>query len=423
MASSITSSKGSTSTSRGLGCVGGVVFMGAGLVFVVAMIAGVAHDYRVAHTYLEAACTVTGKHPASGKNAPLAYLDVSYEVDGHARSAKNLAQRIVNPNLTVGAHATCFYDPEAPASVVIERPTPLPMGGMLFGLAFPGIFVVVGLRSILQALHDYGKSREAILAEAAMGHARANPRAHAESTKANASPYRAGKRAHEPFDPDDLEGLPLPKVVTIKGKGLPFRVVRGQRRSAELGGMAFAAAFWNGMLSIFVIAAFHGAPLVFVLFLIPFVLVGLWLLVAVVRRILLFAVREPVLELSSHPLRLGHPTLLTIAQGGPIRATTLRVVLRGVEEAVVNAGKSSQVHKSTFFEEELASDALIELPRGRRWKREREVTIPSGNPTSFASAHNSIHYEIVVTAALENLPDDENVYPILVLPRVEDVDA
>jgi hypothetical protein len=104
---------------------------------------------------------------------------------------------------------------------------------------------------------------------------------------------------------------------------------------------------------------------------------------------------------------------------GPIHARSLDIVLRGVEETTWQEGKSSRTERNTFFEVELASEKELDLPRRGRWKRDCEVVIPPDQPASFASVHNSVHYEVVVKTALHNLPDDENVYPVLVLPRGE----
>jgi hypothetical protein len=418
------SSRGRSQSSREMGLVGSLVFALAGLFVAYGLVKGMVHDLRVAHTYVETSCTVTASHAASGKNAPAAYIDVTYEVDGRSRNASGV--RVGLPSrakeLGVGTKSSCYYDPDAPSSVVVDRAQGSPIVGLLLGLLVPGIFVAIGLGGLVQSLRHFGKSPEAILAEQAMEHARVNPHEHAASAKANASPYRAARAGPTPQDPDDLSGLPLPKVVTLKGEKLPVRLARGQPRVVELGLLGGVATFWNAIVLMFLVVAVQSSRAGLVLFLVPFVIVGVVLLWMLVRRVLLFAVREPIVELTEHPIRHGRPALLSITQRGPIHAEVLRVVLRGVEEASYRSGKSSHTDKKTFFELELVTEEAMGLERGQSWTKDVEMVVPPDQPASFASANNALRWEVVVKTVLRNFPDDENAFPVLVLPTGENAD-
>jgi hypothetical protein len=410
--------KGIGASRSSLGWFGSILFCAVGFLFAYVMARGALHEYRVANDYREATCTVLATRPGHGKNAPAMYIDVSLSIAGHARTVKNVPVQTASRTGRFVAKATapCFYDPDDPDAVAVERGGSMPIPAQMAMLLFPGVFIFFGLRGLVEALHGFGKSPEAILAQRTMARAHrahSGDAAHAAPAGPKGSPYRGPRVARAP---EDLEGLPLPTVVTLSGSTLPVRLVRGQARVAELGGTGFVAIFWNAIVGIIGAGMLSSKTPGVMLFLLPFACIGAVLGWIVVRRVLLFAVREPILELSAHPLRCGAPVRVAIRQRGPLHATRIVVTLRGVESATRRSGKSTHTDKRTFFEADLADEIDLRLDRSASWQREVDVALPADTPASFGAQWNAIRYEIVVKTTIPHFPDDENAYPVLVLP-------
>ena len=111
--------------------------------------------------------------------------------------------------------------------------------------------------------------------------------------------------------------------------------------------MTVVALFWNGIVSIFVssvIGGFrHGDPSWFgLLFLLPFVAIGLGLIAGAVYQFLAMFNPRPTLELSSSIIPLGGAAELSWSFSGQTsRIDEFTVTLRGVEEAKYRKGTST----------------------------------------------------------------------------------
>jgi hypothetical protein len=391
------------------GTFGSVLLVLVGLGLAYAITWSIKHDRYVRDVYRQADCTVLDRRRPRGKDSAAARIDVSFVVDGKSFSEKSLAVSHASDveRFAPKQHVPCFYDPADPNQVVVEQEPMSTTGNVVF-LIIASLLVAFGLRGILWSLRHIGKSPEAILAEHLMS------QAHRPRRGGPTLPYRAPPRSATSSQ-EDYDDLPLPKVVTLAGKALPVRLVRAQSRVAELGLMGFLATFWNGIVGVFVVAEVHLQSVFVGLFLVPFVAAGVLFLWMLVRRVVLFAAREPVLEIDAHPLRLGGSVNVSIMQRGPLQADRIRVAFRGTEEAT-QPGKNSPTLKKIFLSEGVIEGEAVRIGQGESWNRSVEITLPDNVPPSFKSNHNTLRYELVVTTMIANLPDDENVYPVLLLP-------
>src|SRR5262249_25865718 len=149
--------------------------------------------------------------------------------------------------------------------------------------------------------------------------------------------------------PDDTPGIWV--APTSPGKVLTYRLHRlGMAPGCQFGCALFGAIFWNGIVSVFVYQIIDRwnrgvvVPWFEVVFLTPFVLIGLVLIGSVILAALKWFVSGMVghvdVEVSAHPLAPGAKVRLHVAQTGAAALTRVAVSLHCAEEATYVAGTS-----------------------------------------------------------------------------------
>lgn len=271
----------------------------------------------------------------------------------------------------VGSQATCWVDPSDPTTAVFSRRIP---GVVFFVIPFTSIFIVVGLAITLGSLGLV-------------------PRKWKER-----SPFVS---RHKPVEDAD-EGERVLK--------------RGTSGWAKVLAMLFVAVFWNCILGVFlteVVEGFRrGDPDWFLtIFMIPFVLVGLGLIGAVVHSVL--ALSNPSLELllSEVRPRLGQALQLSWKSSGVLRRLErLRIELEGREAATYRRGTDSVTdhacfHRTVLFETERADAHASGFV---------EFEIPKDSMHSFDGGNNKIEWRLRVRGPIRRWPDVDDVYPLTV---------
>src|SRR5262249_18889110 len=135
--------------------------------------------------------------------------------------------------------------------------------------------------------------------------------------------------------------VPAAEPAPAPGSTLAHRLVSSDGPWKALTGVAALNLFWNGITGVFVYQAFWGEPNVqwgMALFLIPFELVGMVLLVllavALSYAVIQLRIRPTTIELSEFPLRAGGRTRAFVSQPGrlPLRRLTVRLACDEVAE-------------------------------------------------------------------------------------------
>jgi hypothetical protein len=276
----------------------------------------------------------------------------------------------------VGATVACFVDPDhAGRSVLDRRFRPVYLIGLI-----PLLFLLAGV--------------------AVSGHALRRRRAQrpspegAPSTTADTVGSGDGSLELEP------PAGPLVKVV----------------------GMVIIAAFWNGIVSIFVwqaAAAFNrGHPDWFLtVFLIPFVLVGLALVGGVGYTSLAAFNPRPKLVIRPGSPRLGDRLQVDwrlVGAAGRIERLTL--TFEGYEQATYRRGTDTHTDREVF-----AALPVVELPPGGFAARgTAQVEIPSDTMHSFASSNNAVVWAVHVHGDIPRWPDVDETFTIEVRPLARD---
>jgi hypothetical protein len=179
----------------------------------------------------------------------------------------------------------------------------------------------------------------------------------------------------------------------------------------------FVCLFWNGIVSVFVIGAVNdwraGHPAWgLMLFLIPFVAIGLFFAGAVCYFFLAVFDPRPHLTVSPGAVPLGGTLQVEWNLTGRVGVLqNLRLSLQGREEAASGAGRS-ETATSIFANLEIAS---VTTPREMRSGRAC-VTVPARLVPSFAGRHNKIIWAIQVHGQIAYWPDVDEEFPVTVLP-------
>jgi hypothetical protein len=271
-----------------------------------------------------------------------------------------------------GSVVTCFIDPDDPSRSVLDRKLRLEY---LIGL-LPVLFLLAGIALLRHALRGQ------------------RPGAQHPAAAAEPADDDAAELALEPA------AGPVTKIV----------------------GMIFFAAFWNGIVGIFVWQAVEsfrrGTPEWFMaVFLIPFVLIGLALIGGVVYTALAAFNPRPLITISPGRPRLGSRLRVDWRFSGRAgRIRHLTVALEGHEKASYRRGTDTHTDRSVFASFELVDTSSDwEIPRGSA-----EVAIPEDTMHSFSAASNAVVWAIYVHGEITRWPDVEESFEIELRPLPHD---
>jgi hypothetical protein len=187
---------------------------------------------------------------------------------------------------------------------------------------------------------------------------------------------------------------------------------------AKVIGMLLVAAFWNGIVSVFVWQAVtswqRGHPEYFLtIFMIPFVAVGLGLLGGVGYFVL--AVLNPRIRLTvgSLAVPIGGGMDVNWEIRGRVQALRrLEIVLEGREEATYQRGTTTVTDKEVFTTIPIFDTADPgDMPNGHA-----RLLLPPGTMHTFRAEHNKILWILRVYGDIPHWPDVKDEYEITVLP-------
>lgn len=180
----------------------------------------------------------------------------------------------------------------------------------------------------------------------------------------------------------------------------------------------FAAAICNGAISIFVVNAIQnytkGNPnWVMMLFLIPFVLLGIGLICSVFYSFLSLFNPRPRLILRPGIMQLGDAAELQWEIFGKVqRISEFSIKLKGHEEATYRRGTDTCTDKETFYEMELFSMSdWMQMQTG-----EVGVVIPPDTMHTFKADNNKVIWSLEVHGDIKRWPDLKEEFEIKVVP-------
>ncbi|MSR60351.1 MAG: hypothetical protein EXS05_22370 [Planctomycetaceae bacterium] len=207
------------------------------------------------------------------------------------------------------------------------------------------------------------------------------------------------------------------------GTILRFRLKRCDSTWMGLLVLAGVNLFWNGITGVFVWQAFWGESKVqwtMALFLIPFALIGLVLMVALAAGaysvVIQSRIASTILELAEFPLQAGARCRALVSQTGPLTLRRLRVRLVCDEEATFGAGTTTRTETKRVRELEVFSQIDLSIARRLPFTETFDLDVPAAVMHSFEAAHNKIKWTLLVHGEPEGWPEFERTFPVVIHP-------
>ncbi|MBL9089777.1 MAG: DUF3592 domain-containing protein [Planctomycetaceae bacterium] len=336
---------------------------------------------------------VTIRYPAGEKT----YETATYDATGVFTTERGESEKLLEA-FDVGKEYPAWYDPQEPDSAVLVRGYSwiawvLPL--------LPAAFVAVGIGGLIYVFLTWGKSaeRRALLQQSA-----------------NVDLFDHGGAASRlPTVPSDRD------VTNSPGTTLNYRIPNALPgwNSLFLTGVALG---WNTLVGYFVYQAIGEAidgraDYLLWLGLIPFLLAGGYFAYLAARQLMIAGGIEPTLvEMSAHPLYPGGRYEVYLAQPGRLDFSRLTVLLVCDEEATFRQGTNSHTHQQRVYEAEVYRREKFTVERSEPLAVRFELAVPEGAMHSFQSPRNAVRWKLLVRGVLNNWPDFERAFVVLVYP-------
>lgn len=292
-------------------------------------------------------------------------------------SGRGDKQVIVNAH-PAGKEITCFVNPQRPHETLLERD----MGWWAAFTLFPLPFAGVGIGGLWYTFRKKKKSQALSSAS----------KLRKTSTKTDyASPFRS-KVTDKKFSP-------------------------GKKRFFWMLGAIAIAAFWNGIVSVFVFQALPGwksgdIDWFMTLFLTPFMLIGLALIIHIFYRFLACFNPAPKLTLQPGEIEIGSTALLKWSvTNGAHKLNHFAIYLVGEEEARYRRGTDTVTETEIFHEQ-----ALIDTKSHRDVSSgSTAIELPLDTVPSWKSSNNAIKWSLRVRGDIPMWPDISDDYEITII--------
>lgn len=367
---------------------------------------------QAAKSWVETPCTIT-KSVVKGSDTYSVQIEYEYKFDGQqywgdrydfiemSTSGRTSKERIV-ANYKEGSVKTCFVDPKNPSDSVINRDATSTLWWGLFPLPFITIgligywVVFFGAGKIQSKLTGVQQALESGAVSSEIGTQRTQTRFASQSEWSDSN-----------YDEEDL--FEEPGAVTLKNESSPFGLAIF---------LFFFGAFWNGIVSIFLFQRLdHWKQLDLGFedfFLIPFVLIGIGVILGFFYNVMAGFNPKPILVLSRQLIPLGGTAELDWrfpSSTGSIK--NLKIKLVGEEEATYRRGTNTYTDHEVFHEEVLfESTDPLEMGTGTI-----NIDVPSDSMHSFAAGNNKVVWRLELKGDIPLWPDVSAKFPIRVVPH------
>jgi hypothetical protein len=300
------------------------------------------------------------------------YVSTRYKFGSGSTSGYDGKAEIVQ-RLSPGTKTVCYVNRRDPAEAVIERGI---TGEFFFGF-IPMIFAVIGAGGLYGVFIHKGKPK----------------------------PIR--------------ENVGLLAAVGSGAKAGPTTLKSATSPAVRLGCVLIFAAFWNGILSIFLVDVIVGwskgtGDGCSTVFMIPFVLVGAALIVFSIYCFLALFNPRPTIRVSASSAALGDTVDLEWEMSGSVnRIRSFTITFEGREEATYRRGTTTSTDKSAF-----ATFELVRLNRSKEMRRGKaKIAIPTDTMHTFRGANNKVLWRFTVSGDIPRWPDVDESFDFEVLPH------
>jgi hypothetical protein len=283
-----------------------------------------------------------------------------------------------------GTTFTAYVNPADPADAVIERGFTSDMWVLLV----PAVFIAVGGAGLYFAL-------------------------------------KFARRANLPGGPPRLAAPPAGRYAPVQRSapqagrptGGPITLAPHQSPLVKLIAFTIICVFWNGIVSVFLYQAVTGwasgrGEVCLSVFLIPFVAVGVGLIVGVAHTLLALFNPRCTLTLDRQPA-LGETLEVRWTFTGRFdRVHRLVLRVEGREEATYRRGTSTYTDKNVFHAGELVDTSRAMDVRAGKTR----LTVPADTMHTFSAANNKVVWVLILHGHIQGWPDVKDEYALNVLP-------
>jgi hypothetical protein len=370
-------------------------------------------EWRVHHGFIENTCKVIEKRPKNEKSPLLqpevkidyevqgvTYSQWTYDIHRTTRNTLEEAQAAIDA-FAVGKSYPCWYDPADPKTVVLVRGY---QWWIWPALLIPASFVVIGIGGLVYTALHWGRSAERRAAAV-----RSVPAPELFDLPVAVDPKY-------PYIPDGSE------ITSSPGTRLAYRLPLTHSPGWRLFGLLAACICWNGAVSVFVVMAVRsflaGTPdWLMSLFVVPFLGVGVALIVVFARLLRLAAAIGPTLvEISDHPLLPGQGYRLFLSQSGKLKLKSIEISLACEEEAVFRQGTNARTESREVFHQSLYAGAGAVVRPGEPLEAECDLPVPAEAMHSFRASHNQVQWKLIVRGDIVDWQPFQRSFPIVVRP-------
>jgi len=386
-----------------------------GTAFLVLLLARkVIPEWRANHEFLETTATVLDKriehrHDPDGNLlfVPQAKIhdeqspdDIwTYDISASSYSRDADAEALLD-RFEVGQTYPCWYDPLNPEVAVLVRGYSLWFWMLLLA---PVGFMLIGGGRLAYTLWHWGKSPEHQAARGQLG-------------RIDLFEELGAREKDFPTIPHDAD------LTNSPGTHFQFRLPSSRSQGWRLLGAAAACLIWNGLVAVFVVLAVRKHvqgefDWRLDLLVLPFLLVGGFLIYYFVREILIATgVGPTIMEISDHPLVPGQAYQVYVSQQGHLSMKSLEVLLRCEEQATFRQGTDTRTDRREVFSQRLFRTGDFQILPGEHFETRCELRVPEGAMHSFEADHNQVQWRLAVRGEAEGWPPFERSYPVVVYP-------
>jgi hypothetical protein len=145
---------------------------------------------------------------------------------------------------------------------------------------------------------------------------------------------------------------------------------------------------------------------------------GVWAVYYFVRRLYSHTGVGPTsVEISDLPLRPGGRYEVVLAQAGQSAFESLELSLVCEEEATFSQGTDIRTEVERVHCQQVLRERALALGPGRPFERRCELHVAEAAMHSFQSAHNAVHWKLIVRGKPRHRPAFERTFPVVVHPR------
>ena len=150
---------------------------------------------------------------------------------------------------------------------------------------------------------------------------------------------------------------------------------------------------------------------------VPFVLAGVWTLVALGRQVLLTAaIGTTRVEVSQHPFYPGGTYQGFVSQTGRLHVRWFQVQLVCEEQAIYQQGTDTRRATQRVYRATAFSQRKFDITPQQAFEATFEFTVPAGAMHSFVSTHNAVMWTLVVRGRMARWGEFERRFPVYVYP-------